>query len=948
MPYLLGTCGTIDGNSKLTISPGTILKSEDAILYVDGALASEGTAAAPVVFTDWNDDAVGGDTNADGNASQPTRGGLSIAFRSAFRDDENVLRHTRIAYSGGYSAAVESGSSIGGYTTLRFTGTDALVEDVTIEQAKYGVRIWGDESAPVFRRVKLFNIDNYPVYLSPFSNPTFEQSEVANVPGIGLVLIPQEISGDRTLPQRSAFGFDNITYLAEGTASMTVKQGAKLTIPAGTVVKSTSSYDNTSRFTPICVHGNLIFVEGELDVAGTAEAPVVFTILEDDRYGSPADTQGDGGDEPRDRCGFGTYVGTAPTASNETRIDHAVLAYANIPISVNETALTLENSTIERGAYNGVSVFTASPTIRNNRFERQGSGVALYGVSNATLTDNAFADLTGSRFGSDSYGGTPVRMSLVSDFSASGNAVSGTTWRGIGVVAESLVRDVTLAPRAFAGMPRAPYIVTDGYTVANNATLTIQPGTVLKFVGGSGMTVNRGLIAMGDSAANRKIVFTSIRDDFHGGDTNADSTQRAPEPGDWTGLTFSNEAIDASLALDHVTMRYGYERVRARARRRRSPMPRSSSTESESVDRIGRSDDIRTRTSSTTPSGALRPPARPPSRRQATGGDRYRADRRGQSDREGDGIGGSGAASVGFLPFVGGTLNPSLGDVSLNGTVRAFDASLILGHVVSPSLSAQQLAVADVSGEMGASAMDASLILQLIVGHIDAFPAETSGKTDPLAPWREVSVDLLVGDVIGGVGETVDVPVYLRGVSGQNLVAASLELAAHGATVLSVTPGDLAMDAAFGGDATEAGASLAFAASEARAADGTWATVRVQIDEAGAYLSPTRFVANETDLSASVTAGEQAEAPEDFGLRIDGVHPFRDVATLRYQVPTAAHVRIEVYDALGRQVARIEDREVTAGSQRVVWNAQGAAPGVYFARMTADGFTAVQQLVLAR
>ena len=72
-----------------------------------------------------------------------------------------------------------------------------------------------------------------------------------------------------------------------------------------------------------------------------------------------------------------------------------------------------------------------------------------------------------------------------------------------------------------------------------------------------------------------------------------------------------------------------------------------------------------------------------------------------------------------------------LGDVSGNGEITAYDASLVLQHVVGlRELSPDERKVADVTGDDTISALDAAWILQYTVGLITSFP----GDSPPIAP----------------------------------------------------------------------------------------------------------------------------------------------------------------------------------------------------------------------
>lgn len=82
-------------------------------------------------------------------------------------------------------------------------------------------------------------------------------------------------------------------------------------------------------------------------------------------------------------------------------------------------------------------------------------------------------------------------------------------------------------------------------------------------------------------------------------------------------------------------------------------------------------------------------------------------------------------------------------------------------------------------------------------------------------------------------------------------------------------------------------------------------------------------------------------------------NPFRTQVHLRYGLPEEQHVRLQVFDTLGREVALLHDGEASTGFHEHVWDGRdrsGApvASGVYFVRLQAEEATLTESIVRVR
>jgi hypothetical protein len=82
-------------------------------------------------------------------------------------------------------------------------------------------------------------------------------------------------------------------------------------------------------------------------------------------------------------------------------------------------------------------------------------------------------------------------------------------------------------------------------------------------------------------------------------------------------------------------------------------------------------------------------------------------------------------------------------------------------------------------------------------------------------------------------------------------------------------------------------------------------------------------------------------------------NPFREAATIAYNLPATGRVTIGVYDIAGRLVRQVADGHVEAGLHAVQWDGRdgsgrAVASGVYFCRIDAGGDSDMQRLVFLK
>ncbi|HXX62302.1 MAG TPA: T9SS type A sorting domain-containing protein [Bacteroidota bacterium] len=95
-------------------------------------------------------------------------------------------------------------------------------------------------------------------------------------------------------------------------------------------------------------------------------------------------------------------------------------------------------------------------------------------------------------------------------------------------------------------------------------------------------------------------------------------------------------------------------------------------------------------------------------------------------------------------------------------------------------------------------------------------------------------------------------------------------------------------------------------------------------------------------------ADRQEAAPSHFELSQNYPNPFNPSTSIRYQIPSASHVTLKLFDELGREVATLVNDAKQPGTYTVRWDASTMASGTYFYRIEAGSFVQTRKLLVIK
>lgn len=114
----------------------------------------------------------------------------------------------------------------------------------------------------------------------------------------------------------------------------------------------------------------------------------------------------------------------------------------------------------------------------------------------------------------------------------------------------------------------------------------------------------------------------------------------------------------------------------------------------------------------------------------------------------------------------------------------------------------------------------------------------------------------------------------------------------------------------------------------------------------------TRVTPGFTPVSV-LLGGLGSTLPTEYALNQNYPNPFNPSTEIAFALPNAGNVKLVVYNTLGQEVNTLVDTDMPAGNHTITWDGRNrdgssAATGLYFYRLTANGFESSKKMMLIK
>lgn len=93
---------------------------------------------------------------------------------------------------------------------------------------------------------------------------------------------------------------------------------------------------------------------------------------------------------------------------------------------------------------------------------------------------------------------------------------------------------------------------------------------------------------------------------------------------------------------------------------------------------------------------------------------------------------------------------------------------------------------------------------------------------------------------------------------------------------------------------------------------------------------------------------DNGQLPDNYKLYDNYPNPFNPTTIIKYNLPSAKHVTLQVYNILGQLISTLVDKTQAAGSYSVSFNALNLNSGMYIYRLKAGNYIKTKKMILIK
>lgn len=107
------------------------------------------------------------------------------------------------------------------------------------------------------------------------------------------------------------------------------------------------------------------------------------------------------------------------------------------------------------------------------------------------------------------------------------------------------------------------------------------------------------------------------------------------------------------------------------------------------------------------------------------------------------------------------------------------------------------------------------------------------------------------------------------------------------------------------------------------------------------------FVISNSSVSSLKVSSENV-IPNEYSLEQNYPNPFNPTTTIKFAIPEAGNVKLNIYNAIGQKVAEVVNSTMEPGSYSINWDATNLASGLYFYELNTNNFSLVKKMMLLK